>query len=223
MGLDSVSRVRIDPDALRLIVEVTDSDPETARRVEWLVTRRGLFSVRELEDGNRALATDSDATNIHSHYTGLDSAFDGELSESYEFSGWMMATKRRGGIGVTIYSDYPRSDSYHRLRSQNGGSFHLAAHPDGSSVCRGNTDSGVRPRGTVWTGFRFQAQPEGSGTRLRAKVWREGRGEPEGWAIDCVTDGREDIVSGRPGVWSMGRGLKVWDDLSVTPLGEGAQ
>ena len=47
-GLDQVSGVRVDPDALRLIVDVTDPDPETARRVEWLVTRRGVFSSREL-------------------------------------------------------------------------------------------------------------------------------------------------------------------------------
>jgi len=173
-----------------------------------------LFSVLELFDGNHVLATSSTATNIHSHFVGDDS----DRWNAYELSGRMQITKSGGGIGVTVYSDYPDSDSYYRLRRYGGRTFHLAPHPDGQQTCRGTTDTGVKPVKNVWYRFRFQAFAEEGGTRLRAMVWSETQSAPRDWQVDCVTVGFEAFDSGRPGVWSMGRGLKLWDDLRAGPI-----
>jgi hypothetical protein len=136
---------------------------------------------------------------------------------------WMVccfrATPRAtaAGIGVTIYSDYPRSDSYYRLRRFGGNSFHIASHPDASVTCTGRTDSEVVPEPGIWYRFRYQGFAERSGTRLRARVWREDEEEPSRWQIDCV-DAAAHRVHGSPGLWAMGPGVKVWDDLGVVPL-----
>lgn len=47
-GLLSKGDLKWDPDARRLAVSLPDGRAETARAAEWLVTRKGLFSVRDL-------------------------------------------------------------------------------------------------------------------------------------------------------------------------------
>ena len=126
-----------------------------------------------------------------------------------------------GGVGVTLYSDYPRSDTYYRLRRYNGGTgaFHLAPHASGPVTCQGSTDTGVVPAPGGWYSFRFRARAEGGGTRLRARVWVKGGVEPSAWQVDCL-DAAGTYQNGLPGVWSMGGGLKLWDDLQVWRLEE---
>ena len=86
-------------------------------------------------------------------------------------------------------------------------------------MCDGIGETGITPIRDTWYRFRFQAYPAGDGTRLRAKVWADGRDEPTSWQADCLTDGAEGFGAGRVGVWGMSRGRKLWDDLVVRPIG----
>jgi hypothetical protein len=176
------------------------------------------FWIFELADGNRVFGTQSKRTNIHSHFVAQNSVewFD------YEFRGRMLIDRGRAGIGVTLYSDYPTSDSYYRLRHYNNAPFHLANHPDGEGVCEGVTTTTVRPIANTWYAFRFQAFNGQMNTRVRAKVWNADEPEPEDWQIDCLAPADTGYFSGSPGVWSMSRGGKYWDDLEMIEL-DGSQ
>ena len=126
----------------------------------------------------------------------------------------MQVTHPDGGVGVTIYSDYPDSDGYYRLRRYRGSAFHLSPHGS-SGACVGSTETDVRPSALRWYQFRIQAFAEDSGVRVRAKVWEQGQAEPD-WQADCFHSAPHS--SGFPGVWSMGPGEKYWDDLELIPL-----
>gem|GEM_PF-460375 len=122
-----------------------------------------------------------------------------------------------GGIGVVVFSQYPRADAYFRLRQYGGRPFQIAPHPDGEILCRGERDSGSVLQLNRWYHFRIQAWNGAAGTHVRAKVWAERESEPSDWSIDCVDDQRS-FQSGCPGLWSTGPGIKLWDDLRVSPL-----
>jgi hypothetical protein len=188
----------------------------------WVDTRAGnsmaqddsLFSVTTLS-GNRVLSTSSTQANIHSHYVSGGSA---DWSW-YELKGRMRISNLAGGIGVTLHSDYRNRDRYYRLRRHSGASFHFRAHrdsyPNDPEYCVGTTDSGVTARANTWYRFRFQALPQDSATRVRAKVWEDGRAEPGGWQIDCLDSSSDQFRSGTVGVWATRAGRKYWDDLEV--------
>jgi hypothetical protein len=172
------------------------------------------FMIFDLVDGSRAFGTKVKQTNIHSHYVADESHdwFD------YEMRGRMLIDRADAGIGVTLYSDYPVSDSYYRLRHFGKTAFHLANHPEGEGECVGQKSTSVRPRAGVWYWFRFQAFDEESATRVRAKVWDESDAEPDGWEIDCLAPADAAYFGGSPGLWSMRKGGKYWDDLEVIEL-----
>lgn len=176
-----------------------------------MVEDRSLFGTIQLNDGNVAYGTHSTQTNIHSHYVVEDSA----LWSNYEFGGRVTASNAATGLGMTLYSDYPSSDSYYRLRAYSGKNFTLSSHGGSSLTCEGSADTGLSLQATTWHHFRFRASNEASGTRLQAKVWVAGSEEPSDWQVDC-TDPEGSLQSGRIGLWSMGSGEKVWDDLYVT-------
>jgi len=111
-----------------------------------------LFHLFETDGGNVALGTDSTLTNIHSHMLAADSA----NWRDYEFRGRMRIESASAGIGVTLYSRYPDSDHYYRLRHYGGTNFHLARHPDSAETCVGTTDSGVKPAAGTWYSFRAE-------------------------------------------------------------------
>ena len=190
----------------------------------WFDSRRGnsleedpsRFAVMQLADGNRVFGTDSADGNIHSHYVADESTHWAE----YEYRGRMRISSWSSGIGVTLYSDYPNSDSYYRLRSYGGRAFELDSHPNDILSCVDSTSTGMAPVANTWVRFRFQAFDEGDGTRVRAKVWAAAETEPEQWQVDCSTTGYGSFYSGSPGVWSMYGGSKYWDDLEVFALGE---
>ena len=48
----------------------------------------------------------------------------------------------------------------------------------------------------------------------------ETEAEPEGWEIDCLAPTDDAYFSGAPGLWSMSKGAKYWDDLEVIELDE---
>ena len=49
-------------------------------------------------------------------------------------------------------------------------------------------------------------------------MWNESDPEPDGWDVDCLAPANEAYFGGSPGLWSMGKGGKYWDDLEVIEL-----
>jgi hypothetical protein len=170
-----------------------------------------LFETFEFGDGNVAFGTSSVDADIHSHYLGQGSY----QWSSYEYSGRVRIDHPDGGIGVTLYSGYPASDSYYGLQHQGDATFFIASHGAGGIGCAGVTDTGVVPLSDAWYWFRFQAFEVASGSRLRAKIWHDADQEPSDWQVDCVDEHAAAFVDGAPGVWSKGSGNKYWDDLEV--------
>lgn len=171
---------------------------------------RKLFSLRS-KGKNQTLKTDSEEINIHSHYR----ANRATRFKNYTYSGRMKIGSAASGIGVTFYSDYPKSDTYYRLRMYNGGTFHLAPHPDDSYTFEGTTDTGIIPEVGVWQNFKIIVKSRKNATRIRAKVWALGEKEPKAWQIDCTDSGENRLKRGKPGVWSMAEGRKSWSRLVV--------
>ncbi|MBW2713511.1 MAG: hypothetical protein JRC77_07145, partial [Deltaproteobacteria bacterium] len=175
-----------------------------------LIEDSSVFGVMQMSDGNFVYGVSNSQTNIHSHY-----AVDGsEGWQNYEFGGFLATSLSDSGIGITLYSDYPNSDSYYRLRSYSGKTFQISSHGSSSPQCEGIRDTGVDPQASVWYQFRFRASSEASGTHLQAKVWAYGSAEPGQWQVDC-TDPEATLQGGRAGLWAMGPGEKVWDDLYI--------
>jgi hypothetical protein len=136
----------------------------------------------------------------------------------------MMITSPSGGIGVTLFSDFPNSDSYYRLRRYSGYGFHISPHPNGIvTMSYGTTDTGVVPQANVWYSFRMRAQRLEDYVRVQAKVWPEGTAEPSNWQVDCVDTHANRLTAGTAGVWCMGSGAKYWKNLRVQLIGEGVQ
>lgn len=189
----------------------------------WLDTARGnsmleaetLFEVMPAPGGGMAYGTTLQQTNIHSHFATAESA----NWWNYEYSGRMRFSDKRAGVGVTILSDYPNSDSYLRLRRWHGKKrFSLSSHPYQKGVaCDGETETGVESSANIWYAFRFRTEDTNDGTHVRAKVWAQSDPEPGDWQIDCLWTAWESPV-GRPGLWSMGPGQKLWDDLGASDL-----
>jgi hypothetical protein len=173
-----------------------------------------LFRVMDLS-GERVFGTGSTDTNIHSHQTS------GPLVgiSAYEYTGRMRISEATGGIGVTFFSDYPNTDTYYRLRSYGGSTFHLAPH--GTSVV-GEVETGVAPQKNVWYHYRIQVEDIGTATDIRAKVWAETQSEPSSWQVDAQDNSSSRLTSGTIGLWSMGPGYKYWDDLAVHATNEGS-
>ena len=127
---------------------------------------------------------------------------------------------REAGIGVTAMSGYPVRDAYYRLRRYGFGSFEVAPHPDDVVRCTGRARSELAPRPDVWYRFRLQAFAEGRATRVRASVWRADDAEPTEFEIDCL-DAQGSFRRGAPGLWAMGPGVKLWDDLELRSVEHG--
>lgn len=172
-----------------------------------LVKDRSLFRLRK----NGSYFTESTDINIHSHYKARGS----RALRNYTYTGIFRILDAGGGIGVTFYSDYPKSDTYYRLRMFDGGSFHIAPHPDGQTTLTGTIDTGVIPQEDVWYKFRIEVKTRTARTTIKAKVWPKGSPQPKVWQINCEDAGDNRISRGRPGVWSMGLGQKQWQSLAI--------
>jgi hypothetical protein len=189
-----------------------------------------LFGVLSLKK-NKVLATSSTANDIYSHYVTSASV----NWSRYEFTGRMLVDDPAAGIGITVLSQHPDRDAYYRVRSNgsdgggggaglHGGSaspadFQVAPRPDRPAGCT-LAATGVTPEADVWYRFRVQVAAEPEGTHLRAKVWKRGSSQPKAWQIDCLDTSDQRLLRGVPGVWSSGPGTKMWDDLTVQPLGK---
>jgi uncharacterized repeat protein (TIGR02543 family) len=198
--------------------EVFDTYTVGSDPVDWLDTAAknsmaengSLFEVYNI-GGEKVYGTDSTQTNIHSHYMGGGS---GTLTD-YEYTGRMMITDSKGGIGVTFFSQYPNEDAYYRLRRYGSNAFHISPH--GTKVT-GDTDTGVIPKANMWYHFKIQVEDAGSQTKIRAKVWQQGQEEPDDWLVDCYDNSASRLTAGTFGIWSYYSGKKYWDDMAVVSL-----
>ena len=217
-----------------------DEDPETVALVErfgsyeigddpegWLDTGPGatrgandaLFAVSRVR-GNRTLTTESELTDIHSHYVTPES----QAWTHYEFRGRMRIDDPDGGVGITVLSQFPGRDAYYRIRrnaSSADGEFTMAPRPEGYAIRCESASTGVSAGKKRWYRFRVQVSVDEGETLIRAKVWRRIHPEPRKWQVQCVDDSPARLVQGAPGVWSAGPGAKHWDDLRVIPLEPG--
>jgi hypothetical protein len=203
---------------------ITHIDFATAPISDWLDTQAGnsmiedssLFSIASFS-GESSLSTQSEATNIHSHFVGSPNIWSNVV-----IRGRMAASSANSGIGVTAYSQYPSSDTYYRLRSSGASTFEISSHPDGGFACAG-ADTGVSPKAGVWYEFEWSIENLSAGNRIEARVWLQGDARPSSAQAECL-----DTTAGRPlagaiGVWSMGTGQKYWDDFEIVTLsGAGA-
>ncbi len=187
----------------------------------WLDTGAGssfseddsLFAV--VGSSNRVLSTSSPASNIHSHY--LSSGAD--QWSNYEVRGRMRISNTQGGVGVTMYSQFPVADIYYRLRSYNGGAFEMEPHPSGAAVPCSPATTGVAPDANVWYRFRLRATPLSGANSIQAKVWADGSSEPPAWQTSCTDSRNNRPQKGSTGVWHTSPGTSQWDDISVIQLG----
>ncbi len=178
----------------------------------WLDTDAGFSlspndSLFQISSGNsdRVLSTGSTLDDIHSHVVPANTA-----TQTYRLQGAMSAQDAGGGVGVTVYSDYPQSDSYYRLATTGpGGEFVVAARP-GTLTCAG---SGVQAVAGTWYRFRIEVVSYPDRNRIRARVWEQLTPEPTQMQIDCVDSGLQRPTGGTIGAWAAGPGTKAWDDL----------
>ena len=183
---------------------------------DWLDEAPGLFLARTLADGNIALSVTASLDGIHSH---LDDPNASGWS-SYELRGRMRMDDPVGALGVTLYGD-SNAARYYRLGADSTGSFRLEG--SAGALFTGSLDTGVPLEMGVWYRFRLQAFADvpGPGTRLRARVWRDGTPEPPGWPVDCVDTSPDAPDAGGIGVWSYfgaALGGSYWDDFEVYQL-----
>ena len=108
-----------------------------------------------------------------------------------------------GHLGVTFLSGFPSPDAYYLLAQRtDAGTVRLSAQ--GAGPFSGDTDSGVSLLSAAWYRFTIAVLPEGSGVRVRARIWRDGQAEPAGWSIDALDP--SDATAPRTRLLGCGRG-----------------
>ncbi len=184
-----------------------------------------LFKIAEIR-GGRAFGTSETKVDIHSHYNGAGAS---EWT-NYVFTGQLLFTNRRSGIGVTFFSHYtqePGEDAYYRLRrSQRARRFHLASRTATISDDGEGKALSHEPQTDIWYWFCIEVEhdpehPQGhdnqGATAIRAKMWEDRTDEPESFEID-VLDVSRPIKFGTVGLWSSGPGGKYFRHLTVCRL-----
>lgn len=157
--------------------------------------------------GNRMLHTDVTAFAVHTHMTGGNAAW-----SNASIRGRMAIDHPNAEIGITLYSEYPTNDAYYRIGRRDGEPIRFAARP-GMSCSQDR--SNLVPAAGDWLRFEIDVIDEGSQNRIRAKVWRQGDGEPADPQIECVDSRSDRPTEGAFGVFAGGPGNKYWDDLEI--------
>ncbi|MCB0325626.1 MAG: hypothetical protein KDD69_18720 [Bdellovibrionales bacterium] len=177
------------------------------------------FRVRD-DNGNMVFGTANSGTApIATFDLAGDRVWEAPFWRNYEFSGRMKFTDSGGAAGVTFLSSLPDSSFYYGLKTDSSErAFHFWAQ--GTSISGGRISTGVRPAPNTWYHFKIQAIDEGPRTQLRARVWREGSSEPNGWQAEAFDDTLSRVRTGSFGVWGgvNAPGEKLYDDLQVSPL-----
>ncbi len=167
------------------------------------------FVVNSTENG-KCLQSDVSIKNSYSHLLRRDNT----SWRNYTYSGtFRSSAPDSSGVGVTFYSQFDRGyDRFYRLRKRAGYSTFVLS-PHGAPQPRGQTEFDLEMLPHVWYRFKVDCQNTAAGTRLRAKVWQDGQPEPD-WQADAL-DTSAAFDSGTIGVWSHGRGIQQFTDLSV--------
>lgn len=170
------------------------------------------------DSGNDVLRIETDLTNCHTHYDG--SGY--ETLADYEYTGRFKILSAGVGFGFTLYSDYPNSDSYYRVRRYGAHpEFQMVNHGSGWSIS-GTTVSTYDPSDNlnVWHKFKIQVYDNAGETVVKARFWLDGDTEPGTWDIDA-TDANAFRTEGTFGLWYMDGGPDeiYFDDLKVVSLG----
>jgi hypothetical protein len=218
---DSFELSILTPTSSELFAEAYDGYSAGAQPADWFSTGAnnslaespGLYRTVNV-GGSMAFGTNNDAYNTHSHYRGNGAS----QWTNYAVTGRMRVDQSSGGIGVTVFSQYPDADKYYRLRSYWGNPFELSSH--GTHVI-GDTLSSVSAQPGVWYLFRIEAEDAGDRTNIRASVWAEGDAEPSVWQIEAEDASADRMSGGTVGVWAMDAGEKAVDDLVVTSIETG--
>lgn len=169
------------------------------------------------DSGNDVLRIETNLINCHTHWNGAGAA----SLEDYVYTGRFKILAANAGIGFTIYSDYPNSDAYYRVRRYSSKpEFYLENHGSGWDM-QGDTQSTYDPSDnlSVWHRFRIEVGAGVSGTEIRARFWLDGDSEPGTWDVDCY-DANSFRTSGTFGLWYMAGGPNniMVDDLYAEGL-----
>lgn len=165
---------------------------------------------RTVSDGALTIATDSAEDDFHSHLTSTEGL--GAL----RLTGELRANHRRGRTGVTLLSSFPHSDRYYRLKSTHNSGFVLDARGTGLS---GNPATGVPADPNTWYSFVVEVEVLATETVVRARVWPSNTADPSAWQVECVDASQTRAMHGSVGIWSKGRGARLWRGLAVETLG----
>ncbi len=172
-----------------------------------LQTQDDLFQFYR-EKARLILKTESTETNIHSHLN---------VSPGYQsmiYSGSMMVSDARAGIGITFLSQYPFTDAYYRVRRyQNNSVFHIENH--GNTACS-KKYLDINPEPMTWYRFKVTTAVFSSKTDFTVSIWKHGTSEDQASTIFCSDSSQERFQQGTIGVWSMGPGVKYWSDFSIS-------
>jgi hypothetical protein len=66
----------------------------------------------------------------------------------------------------------------------------------------------------VWYRMKLVVTPGASNTTVRAKVWKRGEAEPDGWTLEFVDS--VVIQTGAPGIYGDSPADIAWDNLKIT-------
>jgi len=187
--------------------------PGFVDQIEDVRTATGsdLFAVAYL-GGNAAFGTTADSGMVSSRYLGSGAPGWG----SYEIFGRVWTSGIAGGAGIDARST--DGGRYFGLGQVPGGAWRIRASDEPALTCRSSGSTGVtQPPGT-WYFVRFRVTRASGLTRLRAKVWPSGAGEPAAWQADCWTTLAADADSGAFALRRNGAGGAYFDDLAVTEV-----
>ncbi len=200
--LKSLEIEEINNDQIFGITEFIDTDQNNS-----LQENDNLFQVEELSDSSLALVTTSTKSNIHSH---LDL---GISLRSMTYSGSMMGSDSKSGMGVTFLSKYPLSDDYYRLRTYAGRAFELSGH--GRGVACDGIKSDIIPKAGAWYKYEVQVQVKEDQTQISAAIWDASKDRNTAEILVCQDKSSSRLKEGTIGVWAHGAGKKHWSDFNL--------
>ena len=163
---------------------------------------------------DQGFGTSSAQTSLHSHFNaGLWNTW-----SNYEFTGRVLFTDDSAGVGMTFYSQYPNGeDRYHRLiRYANEPQWRLA--PRGTLISDGTSQVNMTVAVNTWYNFKIRVETLADRVTIKARIWAEGTAEPGWWQIDAYDGAATRPTAGTVGLWTMGPGTKIFDDLAVTSV-----
>lgn len=217
---------------VELLAQRFSNFPKNSNPTDWRDTgsayslaEKDYFSTKTLAD-QITFGTNATKNNIHTHYNTPES----RNWTNYIFTGQLLFTNNKSGVGVTFFSLYGENgvEKYYRLKrtASNQGEFVLDGR---QTVIRGTTKSGVKSKVNTWYSFKIEVENTADQTNIRAKIWESENPEPAAYQINAFdnrtaqfdpTDTTSSrITHGTVGFWTSKAGAKHFDNLKVIGLG----